>query len=153
MDFRSLILAELVSMPAAPFLVPRRKGPQAEGSDAVHMLKGVDKVHPFLGAVGANRAIKEPVCIGIALIEQGNQVIIQSGFTSDIQFSLAIECFQLISNGIHTVMFPQDVPVVKGIMGNLLGIGLICFGGVEFYEVVIFDEKRIDGADKQTGLQ
>ncbi len=54
---------------------------------------GIDKVHPFLAAVAAGRAVKEAISTRKGLVEQGNEVVFQGSLVSHIETELAVHGF------------------------------------------------------------
>ena len=57
-NLNGLTLAEIVAMALAPLVVTLSKGSKAYVSHTVHMPKSRGKIHPFLAAVLADRAVK-----------------------------------------------------------------------------------------------
>ena len=58
---------------------------------------GVDKIHPFLPAVAASRAVKEVICSQIRLIKEGNEIILHRGLLVHIESELPIHGFEFIT--------------------------------------------------------
>lgn len=87
----------MITVSFAPLLVMLRKGLQRLAAYTVHMPVGVDKIHPFLGAVTAGRTVKEVIGSGIGLIQKGNEVVFHGSFLVHIETELPVHCFELIA--------------------------------------------------------
>lgn len=90
-----------------------RKGSQAVLSDAVGMPEVVGKVHPLLGAVPADWAVKALTDAGERLLQQGDQVVGGRGFLFGGQMELAVKKTYKFPR-----FFPTDlsslIPIEKG---------------------------------------
>ena len=114
---------------------------------------GIDKVHPFLGAVTAGRAVKEVIGAGIGLIQKGNKIVFHGSFLVHIETELPVHCLSWLR---VLSMLPycfSFAPAVKSITGDFLGIGLIRFGRTERVVTEIPDQDGIDSADKDAGVR
>ena len=76
MDFNNSALAEVVTVPLTPFLVSLGKSNKAHIPHTVHMPKSRGKIHPFLAAILADRAVKQIVDSGIGLVQKGDEVVL-----------------------------------------------------------------------------
>ena len=130
-------------------------GKRREGSAAytVYMPVCVDKIHPFLAAVTACRAVKEIVCARIGLVKQGNEVILHGGLLCHIEAELAVHSFEVVACFIHISILLQFCPPVKSIACNLFGICLIGLRGAQGIIPELLDEDGINGTDKNTGIR
>ena len=90
-QFKSLLLGEIVPVAPAPLPIALRKGAPAETGDAVHVPEGIHEIDPLLTAVRAHRAVKVTVYTGIALLQQGNQVVVQRGSGLVRQLKLPVQ--------------------------------------------------------------
>lgn len=82
-----------------------RKGLQRLAAYTVHMPVGVDKVHLFLGAVTAGRAVKEVIGTGIGLIQKGNEIVFHGSFLVHIETEQSVHYFELIACFMHPYCF------------------------------------------------
>ena len=98
MDFNGSALAEVVAIPLAPLAVTLGKGGEAHVPHTVHVPKGRGKVHPFLAAVLADRAVKQVIDTGIGLIQKSNEVVLHHRLCLGVQTLLPVQCFQLSTN-------------------------------------------------------
>lgn len=89
------------------------------------MLVGVDKAHPFLGAVTAGRAVKEVLGSGIGLIQKGNEFVFYGSFLIYIETELAVHWFELVVYFIHASILLQFCLAVKSITGDFFRIRFI----------------------------
>lgn len=87
---------------------------------------GVDKIHPFLGAVTAGRAVKEVIGSGIDLIQKGNKIVFHGSFLIHIETKLPVHCFELVACFIHTFILLRFCPTVKSITGDFFRIRFTC---------------------------
>lgn len=84
---------EIVAMPFAPLSVTLCKSALAQSPHTVHMPKGRGEIHPLLAPIRADRAVKEGVHTGIGLVEQGNQVVLESDLVFGVQTILPVHAF------------------------------------------------------------
>src|SRR5699024_3521325 len=144
---------KVITVAFAPLLVMFRKGLQRLAAYTVHMPVGVDKIHPFLGAITAGRAVKEVIGSGIGLIQKGNDVLFHSSFLVHIKAELPIHCFELISCFIHTSILLQFCPAVKSITRDFFRIRFICLWSTQRVIPEIPDQDGIDSADKDASVR
>lgn len=151
-DLDGLLLGKVVAVALAPLPVAFNKGALADFGDAVHMLEGVHEVHPFLAAVRAHRAVEVPVRAGIALLQQGNQVVVQRGPGLAGQLELAMQGLEVVTNRIHGSILQQNLPFVNGKLGDLQGIRPV---GLDLADAdilpVILDGQRVHCGHEETG--
>ena len=145
--------AEIITFPPAPVLVMLCKGFRRPSPDTVHMPVGVDKIHPFLAAVTAGRAVKEVIGAGIGLVKECNEVVFHCGLMVHVEAELPVHGFKLVANFIHMVILLQICPAVKCIPGDFLCIGLIGFRRAQGIIAKLLDKDGIDRTDKDTGIR
>ena len=104
MDLNGTALAEVVAMPLAPLTVTLGKGCKVHASHTVHMPKSRGKVHPFLAAVLADRAVEQVVDAGIGLVKKGDEVVLHHRLGLGVQALLPVQRFQLHTNRVHRCM-------------------------------------------------
>ena len=75
MDINGAALAEVIAMPSAPLVVTLGKGGETHTSHTVYMPKGRGKIHPFLAAILADRAVKQGIDTGIGLTQKSDEVV------------------------------------------------------------------------------
>ena len=143
----------MITVSFAPLLVMLRKGLQRLAAYTVHMPVGVDKIHPFLGAVTASRTVKEVIGSGIGLIQKGNEVVFHGSFLVHIETELPVHCFELIACFIHASILLQFCPAVKSITGDFFRIRFICLWSTQRVISEIPDKDGIDSADKDAGIR
>ena len=114
---------------------------------------GVDKVHPFLGAVTAGRAVKEVIGSGIGLIQKGNEIVFHGSFLIHVETELPVHCFELVAYFIHASILLQFCPAVKSITGDFFRIRFIRLWSTERVISEIPDQDGIDSADKDAGVR
>ena len=120
-----LLLGEVVAVVLAPLPVALHKGALANLGNAVHMPESIHEVHPFLAAVRTHRAVKVSVRAGIALLQQGNQVIIQRSLGLAGQLELTMQGLEVVTNRIHGSILRQNLPFVNGKLGNFQGVRFV----------------------------
>ena len=92
-DVQCFLDAAMVTFAFAPFLVALCEHLLADAANAVAVPECHDKVHPFLGAVTAGRAVKEVINARVSLIQQGDEVILVRGFLFHVEAELVIHGF------------------------------------------------------------
>ena len=130
---------ELVMVSLAPLTVALSKSVLTAAADATDMPEVIGKIHPFLCAVAAHRAVKQLADAGERLFLKCNEVICGCGFLLGGQLELTIQRFQIISNRVHRSIVPQFAPIVKRVFGNLHRIHLICLDLAERVVAVLLD--------------
>ena len=152
MQFKSFLLGEIVAVTFAPLPVALRKGAPAETGDAVHVPEGIHEIDPLLAAVRSHRAVKVTVYTGIALLQQGYQVVVQRGSGLARQLELPVQRLEIITNRIHGSILQQNLPLVKSGLGDFQSVGPV---GLHFADVdalpVVFDDQRVHGGDEEAG--
>ena len=113
---------------------------------------GVHKVHPFLVAVIAGRAVKEAVGAGIGLIEKRNEVVLHGGLSISVEAELPIHGFELIACFVHMSILRQFGPSRKCKTSDFRRICLIRLHCMEGFIPEHADEKWIDSADEDAGI-
>lgn len=72
-----------------------------------------------------------------ALLQQRNEIVGASGAVLALELELLVQGFQFITRRIHGSIFPQNLPVVKGKVGDLGGIHLVCLAPADGNTVLI----------------
>ena len=150
-DLLSGALLEVVAGLVAPLAIVSRKDSLAVFLYEVGVPEDVSKVHPLLGSVLANPAVKAFADARRGLLQQCDQVVGGCCFLFDGLMDQAVEDFYVITNPAHRKIIPQIRLVVKGISSNFRGACFVRFGKVKGVATTFFDEQRIDGADKEPG--
>ena len=108
------------------------------------MPKDRGKVHPFLAAVPADRAVKQVVNAGISLVQKGDEIVFHHCLGLGIQPLLPVQRFQLHTNCVHRSILAQFRPIVESVAGNLPGVRFVCFHFAQGVIPVVFNEFLID---------
>lgn len=85
------------------------------------------KVNPFLRSIVSYMAVKALKDAWKGLLPKSNQVVGACCPLLGSKLKLAVQCFQIISNGIHRCKVSQICPVVKSIAGNLQRVRIAGF--------------------------
>ena len=133
----------MVTFAFAPLLVTLGECLLADAADAVTVPEGHDKVHPFLVAVRTLRAGEQFAHAGKGLVGQRNEIVLQRHHRFHVEVVLAAAQLQLLSYSVHGSIFPQIHPVVKAVLGNLHGIGLVGLDLADGTASALLDVQRI----------
>ena len=114
-------------MALAPFSVALRECVETLLPHALHMPEGMDKFNPFLRPIASHRAVKALADAGEGLFQKSDQVVCRGCPLLGSKLKLTVQCFQIITNGIHRGIVSQISPVVKSVSGDLHSIGLVGF--------------------------
>ena len=146
-DIQSFLFTEMVTLTLAPFLVALGECLLADAADAVAVPECHDKVHPFLVAVRTLRTGEQFVHAGKGLVGQRNEIVLQRHHRFHVEIVLAAAQLQLLSYSVHGSIFPQIHPVVKAVLGDLHGIGLVGLDLANGTASALLDVQRIQDAD------
>ena len=142
-DVQCFLDAAMVTFAFAPLLVTLGECLLADAADAVTVPECHDKVHPFLVAVRTLRAGEQFAHAGKGLVGQRNEIVLQRHHRFHVEVVLAAAQLQLLSYSVHGSIFPQIHPVVKAVLGNLHGIGLVGLDLADGTASALLDIQRI----------
>ena len=139
-----LIRAEIVTVLLAPLLVLRCEGFLRDSTNTLTMPEICHKIHPLLAAIGTGRTAEKAVCVRESGIQQGNQVVLESGLYLGILPVLPIAILQHKPGIVRWDVFRQRKPVIQTIVGQLHSVFLIGLGSPQTVVPVVMHQHCID---------